>query len=345
MVIAIIGVLVALLLPAVQAAREAAARMQCSNNLKQLGLGVHNFHDTRNGLPPSSVGRCRPPAQFMLAPFMEQTAAWEILMKNTDRFRYQTWSGRFEDKDQVGNGVPVWTAEDRLAMQLPYLYCPSRRNGPASATYEGWLGDRSGDWPAGPLGDYVMVMSVGVRADGTSLRDDGGFWGDWYNPENFQRHKGPFRVANVQARASGTGNEDDNTVYQSWQPRDGFSWLSDGTSNQFLFGEKHVHTKDVGRCRTNGSRPEFWDCGIFVPGNDWREPHAARALTTVNGPITQGPSFNGDNPDAYSFGSAHPGICQFLVGDGSVRAVSVTANPTLVCRFGDVKDGVAVSLP
>lgn len=81
-VIAIIGVLIALLLPAVQAAREAAARMQCANNLKQISLGLHNYHDTHNSFPTgSSLGAFS--ARGKILPFIEQGALYERAHETT----------------------------------------------------------------------------------------------------------------------------------------------------------------------------------------------------------------------------------------------------------------------
>jgi type II secretory pathway pseudopilin PulG len=76
-VIAIIAILIALLLPAVQQAREAARRTQCKNNLKQLGLALHNYHDTHQVFPPAMIGRCLTPdlnasGLVMLLPFIDQ---------------------------------------------------------------------------------------------------------------------------------------------------------------------------------------------------------------------------------------------------------------------------------
>ena len=86
-VIAIIGILIALLLPAVQAAREAARRAQCTNNLKQIGLGLHNFHSTHETLPqgapfsPGATGGVVPGGTWclLILPFIEQQELYDQL--------------------------------------------------------------------------------------------------------------------------------------------------------------------------------------------------------------------------------------------------------------------------
>ncbi|MBC8874558.1 MAG: DUF1559 domain-containing protein [Planctomycetes bacterium] len=78
-VIAIIGILVALLLPAVQAAREAARRVQCQNNLHQIGVALHNYHDTNRRFPPGIVWPNRTFWSGHLLPFLEQEPMYESL--------------------------------------------------------------------------------------------------------------------------------------------------------------------------------------------------------------------------------------------------------------------------
>jgi type II secretory pathway pseudopilin PulG len=118
-VIAIIGILIALLLPAVQAAREAARRSQCVNHLKQLGIAIHNYHDTYNLIPPHGGGGSRShdyTPHVALLPFYEQQSRWNDLA--TTGFQLEPWEERLEDN---ASNPACSTFVDPIAT----LCCPS----------------------------------------------------------------------------------------------------------------------------------------------------------------------------------------------------------------------------
>lgn len=187
-----------------------------------------------------------------------------------------------------------------------------------------------------------MVMSMGVNADGTAPRARASGWYEWFNPNLTQSQlnefRGPFRVGVVNGPCC------DGSQFVGYRCRDRMNRFTDGVSKQLLLGEKHVPAKDRGRCDASGNSGA-WDCGMMVPGGNWREQNAARPLTTVNGPISRGPAETGPNPDSYAFGSDHPGVCAFLFADGATQTLSITTLPEIVCRLGDVGDGAVFAMP
>lgn len=187
-VIAIIGILVALLLPAVQAAREAARRMQCSNNLKQLGLALHNYHDSHKTFPPGWIEPDAPQAAFrqipqwgwsgMILPYLEQTPVYDTI-------------------DKAGNtpmsvifGTPIQVMVDAMQKPIASFKCPSdvapklntgrafdmpRRNvGRYPVATSNYVGNNS-SWTMGSgrnrTGLFRAVNSTNRRGNTVAIRD------------------------------------------------------------------------------------------------------------------------------------------------------------------------------
>ena len=127
-VIAIIGILVALLLPAIQAAREAARRTQCNNNLKQIGVAMHNYHDTHKVLPAGCIGNRTPTGvpdwgwAVSIMPFMEMDALYQQLDIGTKRItQFYYAAATVEEKALVQTPIPAYRCPSDVAKPLNNL--------------------------------------------------------------------------------------------------------------------------------------------------------------------------------------------------------------------------------
>jgi prepilin-type N-terminal cleavage/methylation domain-containing protein len=205
-VIAIIAVLLGLLLPAVQKVREAANRSQCSNNLKQLGLACHNYHNVYNALPYARSGG-RPQDNswaVLVVPFIEQDNLYKLFATPIPNGSGGTYPMN-PDSGLNDLNRSQFQATGALNAQVPIFYCPSRRKPPqlsenGGATYGN---------VQGACGDYGVVLG-----------DDG-------------LNNGAFHVND--AYAVGFRLTD----------------VTDGTSNTFLVGEKHVPVGAFGTLAAN----------------------------------------------------------------------------------------------
>ena len=198
-VIAIIAVLIALLLPAVQAAREAARRMQCVNNLKQIGLGLHNYHQVNNAFP-YGTGVCCTPAggnwSTFVLPYMEQTNIYNMLNQNlgyntpVNTSAVRTVIASFVCPSDPASSTPVTTrfaAHDASpAMMLWYPasmgpthmdfcdFCSNKTPGPGNYCCQGYNFGTNGNAALGiPAGTFAGIFGRTSIAVGINQVTDG----------------------------------------------------------------------------------------------------------------------------------------------------------------------------
>lgn len=282
-VIAIIAILIGLLLPAVQKVREAAARMSCTNNLKQIGLGCHNHGDTYDQLPSGLLGampsdtpygadtdvaaigyNCQLTGPLVpLLPFIEQDNLYRTMMATAPAQDYLDPNKRYPGYE---NYAGFWN--NRGAKIKTYM-CPSDggQDGSWDATFFTYRTGPSNftmtilTWPDTGFGK-TNYMPIGGRAGLNS--------GDTFQGAFFNRSKVKLNL------------------------------MTDGTSNTFLFGEYATTRPDPSWQKTT---PSWISSGYMATAWGATPPPA------------------GENPNWWMLNSRHSGVMMFLLGDGSVRSV------------------------
>ncbi len=347
-VIAIIGVLVGLLLPAVQAAREAARRMSCSNNFKQLGLAIHNYHAAYNSLPlhgcglqgqgtaqwwtSNSTSNRRLSAVIGMLPFMEQQALWEQI-SNPSVFSGTNFPpfGPLPFTHTAFTYTP-WSTE------VAGLRCPSD---PGAAISTGRV-------------NYAMCVGDTGNHSHTGMLE---------NANNRESANQSEYFRNVCRGMFGIG-------YQ-FQFKD----VLDGLANTICMaeistdlGDRDISTTvptagrniygDINSCKVdiNPARPRFFTTYIGNAGNRSRgeiwadgNPVFSMVMTVLppNREICLRQGNNGGWEGNYPPSSRHQGGCHVLMGDGAVKFVTdsiesgsetgglwTTAVPTAELRLG-----------
>jgi prepilin-type N-terminal cleavage/methylation domain-containing protein/prepilin-type processing-associated H-X9-DG protein len=335
-VITIIGILVALLLPAVQAAREAARMVQCQNNLKELGLAMLHFEQTNGHLPSGGWGYI-----WVGDPDrgtdIEQPGGWlySILPQLEQLSLFQLG----------GDGKPdEWTATQlagsaqRIQMPLTTMNCPTRRQTIAYAVV--W------SWPPGFVnGHHTPVgadpVKTCARGDYAACAGDQPQAWDLLGPGSLAQAISMTKSntwPNVSRPGGGTYPHvsDVATGTSFLRSRVTIVDITDGTSNTYMLGEKYLTPDNY----YNGA--DAADNETLFVGYD-NDNHRTTYYTPSSPGSAQTPMQ--DRPglaDMYRFGSAHATGCNMAFCDGSVRAASYSIDPETHRRLGNRKDGLPV---
>jgi prepilin-type N-terminal cleavage/methylation domain-containing protein/prepilin-type processing-associated H-X9-DG protein len=314
-VIAIIAVLVGLLLPAVQKVREAAARMKCANNLKQLGLALHSYEGANGLFPPAGKGYgwCIVSGPYrgdgriynlnglvLLLPYVEQGPLYDRLnraeaMSPQDTGYCCAYQGNTMGA-VVGNPATNGNAA-RMSAQLAVLRCPSD--------------------PGNPLQGAGAAYGPGGGFDGAKTNYD-------FITSTNDFYCNCWSVAPANARTMFGENSTTR-----------FADVSDGTSNTIALGETTLEVYN-GRTASWGYR------GWVMTGIDLRYGINDWSFTSSTGPITPRPGRLGSWGRA---GSRHANGAQFCFADGSVRFVGQDTNRTTLTRLGYMADGNPLTPP
>ncbi|QDT11316.1 DUF1559 domain-containing protein [Planctomycetes bacterium K23_9] len=317
-VISIIGILVGLMLPAVQAAREAARRMSCSNNLRQIGLASHNYHSAFKRLPAGYVSYATnsgiaPPSVMMDAVTWDAGPGWG-------------WGAGilpYAEGNAIAGGLrmdhPIWSSvnEDAIGSRVPLFLCPSTTGGD-----DAFLIADSANNPLSIDGRQVRVG----RSHYVASHGQESCWGECGSVATGEVFTNIYTSATKIVPIDGdAGRVADGPFFRNSRTR--FRDVQDGLSNTIFFGEHSSALSDktwVGVVPGAFTHPRF-----SSPENG---PDAAATLTLVHaGPsggeldITGSPIIHPVNFPTYHVGqmySQHPGGGFVCMGDGSVRFVS-----------------------
>ncbi|MBX3437347.1 MAG: DUF1559 domain-containing protein [Planctomycetaceae bacterium] len=308
-VIAIIAILIALLLPAVQQAREAARRTQCRNNMKQLGLALHNYHDVHLTFPIGNLYAGTTTSNgwswiAFLLPYVELANDYEQL-----NFAWTDGTtGRcsaFMGQTETATPGTTWTWRQVKAI----LNCPSDPNG--GKTFSGQTG--SGSYLVSN-GSMAVANYLGVS--GKTLAWDCGMGPLW-------------SITSPDGVPCQNTSGYEGILYSNSKVRIGD--ISDGTSNTCMVGERGQ----------NQSLTYGWPlCGRgYPPLYSGRKDHILEMFTFSKGVPNDDPD---SGPSNQKYWSWHPGGSMFLLADGSVHMLNYSINNDIYQALGTRKGGEVI---